>query len=70
MSLWRVSDQIAARYMEDFYRELRAGRSPAEAMLAVRQRRIESGGSDAHPSQWAPFVLVGGFRAYSADMKG
>lgn len=60
MSLWRVDDQVAARYMEDFYRELRAGRSPAEAMLLVRQRKISAGGSDAHPSRWAPFVLVGG----------
>jgi tetratricopeptide (TPR) repeat protein len=62
MSLWRVSDQTASRYMEDFYRELRAGRSPPNAMLAVRQRRIAAGGADAHPSRWAPFVLVGGFR--------
>jgi CHAT domain-containing protein/Tfp pilus assembly protein PilF len=62
MSLWRVSDRAASRYMEDFYRELRAGRAPADAMLAVRQRRIAAGGADAHPSQWAPFVLVGGFR--------
>jgi len=61
MSLWRVSDQAAATYMEDFYRELRSGRSPADAMLAVRQRRIAAGGSAAHPSQWAPFILVGGF---------
>jgi len=60
ISLWRVNDEVAARYMEDFYRELRAGHSPADGMLAVRQRRIRSGGSDAHPSQWAAFVLVGG----------
>ncbi len=60
MSLWRVSDMVAARYMEDFYRELRSGQTPANAMLAVRQRRIRAGGADAHPSQWAPFVLVGG----------
>lgn len=60
MSLWRVGDQVAARYMHDFYGELHAGRAPADAMLAVRQKRISAGGSGAHPSQWAPFVLVGG----------
>ena len=60
MSLWRVSDQIAASYMEEFYRELRDGRTPAEAMLAVRKRRIQAGGAASHPSQWAAFVLVGG----------
>lgn len=61
MSLWRVSDQVAARYMEEFYGELRGGSSAAEAMLAIRQRRLASGGATAHPSEWAPFVLVGGF---------
>jgi tetratricopeptide (TPR) repeat protein len=60
MSLWRVGDQVAARYMHDFYGELHAGRAPADAMLAVRRERISAGGSSAHPSQWAPFVLVGG----------
>ena len=63
MSLWRVNDQIAASYMEDFYRELRDGRTPAAAMLAVRQSRIQAGGSKSHPSQWAAFVLVGGIAA-------
>lgn len=66
MSLWRVNDQIAARYMEDFYRELRLGHSAADAMLAIRQRRIAGGGASAHPSEWAPFVLVGGFSARPA----
>ncbi len=61
MSLWRVNDRAASRYMEDFYRELRIGRSPADAMLAIRRSRIAAGGADAHPSQWAAFVLVGGF---------
>ena len=61
MSLWRVSDKVAATYMEDFYRKLRSGSSPADAMLAIRQSRIQAGGTSAHPSQWAPFVLVGGF---------
>ncbi len=67
MSLWRVNDQVAARYMEEFYRELRGGRSAADAMLTIRQRRIGSGGRSAHPSEWAPFVLVGGFPPQAAD---
>jgi len=66
MSLWRVNDQVAARYMEEFYRELRGGRSAADAMLVIRQRRIGSGGRSAHPSDWAPFVLVGGFPPQAA----
>ena len=63
MSLWRVNDQVAASYMKEFYRELRGGHSAAGAMLTIRQRRIAGGGASAHPSQWAPFVLVGGFAA-------
>ncbi|HKN58834.1 MAG TPA: CHAT domain-containing protein, partial [Gemmatimonadaceae bacterium] len=61
MSLWRVSDQVAASYMVEFYRELRSGHPAADAMLAIRQRRIAAGGAGSHPSEWAPFVLVGGF---------
>lgn len=61
MSLWRVRDQAAARYMEEFYRNLRAGSSPAAAMLAIRRERLAHGGTGARPSDWAPFVLVGGF---------
>ena len=57
VSLWRVEDRTAAEYMADFYRELRKGRSPADAMLMLRQARLK--GADAHPSQWASFILVG-----------
>jgi CHAT domain-containing protein len=56
VSLWRVEDRAAAKYMADFYRELKAGRSPADAMLVLRQSSLK--GAAAHPSQWAPFILV------------
>ena len=56
VSLWRVEDRTAAKYMADFYRELKAGRSPADAMLALRQSRLRL--ATSHPSQWAPFILV------------
>ena len=56
VSLWRVEDKTAAGYMSDFYHELRQGRSPADAMLAVRRSRLN--GSSPHPSQWAPFILI------------
>jgi CHAT domain-containing protein len=55
VSLWSVEDRTAAEYMADFYRELKAGRSPADAMLTLRQSRLKNA---AHPSQWAPFILV------------
>ncbi|HWH51224.1 MAG TPA: CHAT domain-containing protein [Gemmatimonadaceae bacterium] len=59
VSLWRVSDQGTERFMEDFYRELRAGRSPAAALSDARRKRIGASGAGAHPSTWAAFVLVG-----------
>jgi CHAT domain-containing protein/tetratricopeptide (TPR) repeat protein len=59
VSLWKVEDSLAAGYMADFYRAMRAGSTPAQAMLAVRASRIASKGFMSHPSYWAPFVLVG-----------
>jgi CHAT domain-containing protein/tetratricopeptide (TPR) repeat protein len=56
VSLWQVDDRTAAEYMADFYREIRNGHSPADAMLILRQSRLK--GAAAHPSQWAPFILV------------
>jgi CHAT domain-containing protein len=60
VTLWRIGDRSAADFMRDFYQELYTGPSPSEALLAVRRRWISSGGAKAHPSRWAPFILVGG----------
>lgn len=60
VTLWRISDRSAADFIREFYQELHAGRAPADALLVVRQRWISSGGAEAHPSRWAPFILVGG----------
>lgn len=60
VTLWRIGDESAAEFMGEFYRELHEGRSPAEALRVVRNTWIRGGGPSAHPSRWAPFVLVGG----------
>jgi CHAT domain-containing protein len=60
VSLWKVEDRTTADYMAEFYKELHSGKTPAGAMLAIRQSRIRSNGPFAHPSKWAPFVLIGG----------
>ena len=70
VSLWKVRDQAAAAFMIDFYRELHAGRSPADAMRAVRQARLRAGGDAAHPSEWAAFILIGGDTAHAATAVG
>jgi CHAT domain-containing protein/tetratricopeptide (TPR) repeat protein len=59
VTLWAVTDESAARFMGDFYASMRAGAEPAEAMRGARRARIAAGGAEAHPSRWAPFVLVG-----------
>jgi CHAT domain-containing protein/tetratricopeptide (TPR) repeat protein len=60
VTLWRVGDRSAADFMRDLYRELHAEQAPAEALRTVRRRWMTSGGPAAHPSRWAPFILVGG----------
>jgi CHAT domain-containing protein len=62
VTLWRIGDRSAADFMREFYEELHAGRPPAEALRAVRHRRMMEEGPSAHPSRWAAFVLVGGMR--------
>jgi CHAT domain-containing protein len=58
-SLWPVDDWATAALMENFYRELAAGATEAEA-LSRAQEAMRSGASTAHPFYWAGFVLVAG----------
>jgi CHAT domain-containing protein len=55
-SLWRVSDDATALFMERLHEALAAGRGVAaaarEAALAVRAVR-------PHPHHWAPFIVLG-----------
>jgi CHAT domain-containing protein len=60
VTLWRIGDKSASNFMRGFYQELSSGHSPAEALRIIRHRWITAGGPSAHPSRWAPFVLVGG----------
>lgn len=54
VSLWQVDDAATRSLMESFYRHLLAAAPPAEAL---RLAKLEL--SDAYPSYWAPFVLIG-----------
>jgi CHAT domain-containing protein len=60
VTLWRIGDQSAAEFMREFYQELHQGRPAAEALRIVRRSWMTGTGPSAHPSRWAPFVLVGG----------
>lgn len=56
VSLWAVGDAPTAEFMADFYRELKRGAAPVDALAAVRRRYMRR----YPPADWAPFVLVGG----------
>ena len=61
VSLWSV-DESTGELMKYFYRNLKKGRSKAEALRNAKLRLIKTrheGISFAHPYLWAPFVLVG-----------
>jgi CHAT domain-containing protein len=55
-SLWAVEDESTVALMTQFYQNLRAGNSIADALRAAQRAMIRAGGE---PFQWAPFVAVG-----------
>jgi len=56
VSLWNVDDRATAALMEEFYRDLAAGSSAAEALAGAKRRMIRAG--YRNPFYWAPFVLI------------
>jgi CHAT domain-containing protein/tetratricopeptide (TPR) repeat protein len=56
VSLWRAQDASTPELMASFYGQLKRGK--AEALQAAKLEMIEKG-RYAHPSYWAPFILVG-----------
>jgi CHAT domain-containing protein len=58
-SLWNVNDASAVRWMEDFYRELRAGRPIDDAARSAKLGFLRENGALRHPYYWAPFIVTG-----------
>ncbi len=56
VSLWRAQDASTPELMAGFYRQL--GQGKAEALRSAKLEMIAAG-RYAHPSYWAPFILVG-----------
>lgn len=56
VSLWLVQDETTASLMADFYAEIHAGATPAQALRHAQMRLRRS---HPHPYYWAPFVLIG-----------
>jgi len=57
--LWNVSDYSSPRLMEQLYAELKAGKTPAEALHDAKMALIQ-GGKYAHPFYWGAFQLYAG----------
>jgi CHAT domain-containing protein len=61
-SLWPVSDIGTVALMKGFYGQYRAGDGKAEALRSAQLALIRQPGELAHPSIWAAFTLLGGWR--------
>jgi CHAT domain-containing protein len=55
-TLWSIDDQSTADLMSEFYRQLKAGVSKAEAL---QRTQLSMFAKEKRPYFWAPFVLVG-----------
>lgn len=60
MSLWKVNDKYTANLMQRFYRNL-AKKIPVDAALRDAKCSFleEAGELEAHPANWASFILIG-----------
>ncbi len=57
VSLWSVSEKSTTDMTDEFFKNLKEGKTPREALKTARARLRK--GAYAHPFFWAPFVLVG-----------
>jgi CHAT domain-containing protein/tetratricopeptide (TPR) repeat protein len=58
LTLWKVSDASAARFVGRFFEQVAGGATPAAA-LTWTKREFMRGVATAHPLHWAGFVLYG-----------
>ncbi len=56
VSLWTVNDAAASLLMQDLYREMQRGQTPA---ASLRKAQLNSIARGEHPYLWSPFVLIG-----------
>jgi CHAT domain-containing protein len=55
--LWNVEDASTAQLMESLYRQIRLGRTPAEALREAKLGLLKSGTAYRKPYYWGPFLL-------------
>jgi CHAT domain-containing protein len=56
---WAISDATTRAFMRRFHAGRAAGKAPGAALTDAKREAIAEGGSAAHPSEWAAFVLWG-----------
>jgi CHAT domain-containing protein len=52
-----VDDAASRQILTSFHRSIAAGVAPAAALQEAQRNAIASGGDDAHPARWAPYVV-------------
>ena len=63
-SLWSVNDQSTMQIMDNFYKEIKAGKPKNIALAnAKRSYLLQNPGLGAHPFFWAGFVALGDMTA-------
>jgi CHAT domain-containing protein len=58
-TLWTVSDESTAKFMEQFYKELFTPNITRAEAVRVAQLHLLKTPESSHPYFWAPFILVG-----------
>lgn len=58
-TLWEIEPQYAFPLIENFYDELRKGKSKAEALQAAELSLLKSDDKTQRLHYWAPFILIG-----------
>lgn len=59
-SLWKVNDKSTSYLMEDFYKNLKSGKTKSEALRNAKLNYLKSHSlSEASPYYWSSFILLG-----------
>ena len=59
-ALWDVDDSMTPELMDDFYNQIRQGKSASEALRHAKIKMLQAGGKRAIPYYWAPLQLYTG----------
>lgn len=59
MTLWETDDEKARAFSVSFFKKLRLGQGPVQALSATKREFLHGRGSDRNPNSWAAFLLYG-----------